>query len=151
MLEERLHSLLLAFLGLRRQAIEDYSDSTTAVDENVASNNNLTNDETILIHALWNQSNQTDAILQELVIQALPTMSPKLIMKLKQQSDTDRTNDNELVQQRVAVAMSLQSVLDDKFWPCYCRPENFENSMRKLASMSCRKIGYGLLYLRSWI
>eukprot|EP00978_Attheya_sp_CCMP212_P035599 scaffold155665_cov40-Attheya_sp.AAC.3 len=64
------------------------SDSTAADDENVASNNNLTNDETILVNALWNQSNQNDAILQELVVQALPTMSPKLIMKLKQQSNT---------------------------------------------------------------
>jgi len=90
----------------------------TAADENNVATN-FTDDETILINALWTQSNQNDAILQELVIQALPTMSPKLIMKLKQQSSNTEhehlTNNNEsVVQQQQAVAMALQSVLDER-------------------------------------
>ena len=79
----------------------------TEIDENVFANEELS-----LIHALWNQCNQDNITLQDLVLQALPTMSAKLIMKLKKHTETSTPSDCDVAVQRVAAA--LQSLLDDK-------------------------------------
>eukprot|EP00978_Attheya_sp_CCMP212_P044963 scaffold328634_cov28-Attheya_sp.AAC.2 len=69
-------------------------------------------------------------------------MSPKLIMKLKQQSNTGLTNNNESVQQRVAVAMSLQSALNDTSFGRVTGSRRTSNTRcENWYSMSCRNIG----------
>ena len=74
--------------------------------------NVLENDELSLIHALWNQCNNDNAALLDLVQQALPTMSAKFIMTLKKQAETSTTSDSDVAVERVAAA--LQSLLDDR-------------------------------------
>jgi hypothetical protein len=90
------------------------ADVTTFQDENV-----LSDDETSLINALWNQSNQNNDALQEILLQTLPTMSSRLTMKLKQTNQkrlsTDiRGSSGSADEAIVQVAEALQSVLDDK-------------------------------------
>ena len=93
------------------------ADVTTFQDENV-----LSDDETSLINALWNQSSQNNDTLQEILLQTLPTMSSKLIMKLKQTSanqkrsstDISSMSDGSTNEAVVQVAEALQSLLDDK-------------------------------------
>lgn len=72
----------------------------------------LSDDESTMVNVLWNQSGKDDAVLQQLVLQALPSMSPKLIMKLKQQaSNNQKDNYDESV---IRVANALQAVLDER-------------------------------------
>jgi hypothetical protein len=92
------------------------ADTATTQDENL-----LSDDETSLIKTLWNQSNQNTAALQDLLLQTLPTMSSRLIMKLKQTSSnqkhriTDIKSSGESPDEAIEqVAMALQSLLDDK-------------------------------------
>jgi hypothetical protein len=72
----------------------------------------LANDELSLIHALWNQCNDDNVALLDLVQQALPTMSAKLIMTLKTHAESAKTSDSDIAVERVASA--LQSLLNDR-------------------------------------
>lgn len=74
--------------------------------------NFLANEELAIIHALWNQCNNDNAALLDLVLQALPTMSAKLIMTLKKQAETGSPSDSDVAVERVAAA--IQSLLDDR-------------------------------------
>jgi hypothetical protein len=68
----------------------------------------LSSDESSIVNTLWSQCNENAATLQEMVIQALPSMSPKLMMKLKQVNEED---DDEAT---IQVASALQTVLDER-------------------------------------
>lgn len=95
------------FTGLRPTPLFMVGKGAISIDDSVFANEELSQ-----IHALWNQCNQDDAALQELVLQALPTMSAKLIMTLKKHSETPTTADSDVAVQRVADA--IQSLLDDR-------------------------------------
>mmetsp|Transcript_23169 Transcript_23169/g.38315 ORF Transcript_23169/g.38315 Transcript_23169/m.38315 type:complete len:351 (-) Transcript_23169:994-2046(-) len=79
------------------------ADTDTDVQDEIS----LSEDESSLVNSLWSQCNQDDTVLQELVLQALPTMSPKLMMKLKQAH-------NSADESTLKVASALQSVLDER-------------------------------------
>lgn len=85
--------------------------------------NFLSDEEASFINTLWNQSNQNTVALQDLLLQTLPTMSSKLIMKLKQSSSNQKPGSTDIVSRStdgspdeaiLQVAMALQSLLDDK-------------------------------------
>lgn len=63
-----------------------------------------------MVNVLWNQCGKDDAVLQQLVLQALPSMSPKLIMKLKQSVENQKDHDESVLR----VAGALQAVLDER-------------------------------------
>lgn len=79
------------------------ADTAASQDES-----SLSEEESSLVKTLWTQCNQNGTVLQDLVLQALPSMSPKLIMKLKQ---VDNSASDEPT---LKVASALQSVLDER-------------------------------------
>ncbi len=63
--------------------------------------------ESMIVQALWQQSGGDQSVLQDMVTQTLPTLSPKLIMKLKQ----TLTDPDEAV---AGVSQALDTVLNER-------------------------------------
>jgi len=85
--------------------------TTTESDEAPSSSPvDLSDDEWSVVKDLVKRANDDTAVLEELVAQALPTMHPSFIMKLRTAEQLDDTVEQELS----SVAQALRSVLDSR-------------------------------------
>lgn len=82
------------------------TETKTDEDRDDVRNLELTDDESKMVVSLWEQSNESEATLRDLLIQALPTLPPQLVVKLVQsQSVTE--------QPLQRVSLTLKAVMDE--------------------------------------
>ena len=105
------------------------SDTTISESSSGASSTSLTDEEWSIIQSLHEKADDEKS-LNEVVLEALPTISPKLLMKLRQGSASTKT-------EYLEVAAALESCLDTRLQTAAAQLQEFlaAGEIRKLDSM----------------
>ena len=96
---------------------DDSSSSASAVSDTSAATS-LTDEEWSIIQSLHEKADDENKSLNQVVVEALPTLSPKLLMKLRQGSASKKS-------EYLEVAAALESCLDTRLQAAAAQLQEF--------------------------